>query len=823
MALNAVRGRSAGAVLPFICVLVASFFATGAAEYRKPIPADNVNGVYTYRRNTSCASIGTGAPDTATAPCCGEDIHTIKIASDVQFINASSFSWCASVTSVDFANASSLLAIGSDAFAGTNIAVIDLSGATALKYLGRWSLKDIVKINKLVLPPNLGSRKDNDDVNTWGGGSDCSLVDELQGICSLCEKHGPLCPAAGCTTCGTPIHKQAMVGSPIEPHQVDLNGYDCRRPSSVSGFVDGLLAFGTFACPYIYTSAVTCGGSCENCGGSSKECCTGRDAIVIDESVISIIKYAFTGCSKVRSISFHRATNLQTMVMGAFSNLDWDGNVTKDLMHIDMSFAINLTEIGKGAFSQTRSKKPFAVKLTLPPNLATLATLAFNEMFIDGDASMVDWNGHDCAVLCQNVAGSVAGTGRHIDFPFDFHCPYTYTPNTTCTNDGGTSEYNCCRYPQLGDQPFGKNSPGLTATGPLPPTVLLIQRDVLHIKPSAFSACAGITKVIFEKGSQLQTIGDRSFEKLLKLNAVDLSEASQLTTIGSKAFHLTGTNDGAEAMELTLVDSLNFVAHDAFAVFSKQDIAPIIKWNGVICNLVFENTSSYMTPSVSNPPLPGLPMRCPDQTCTKNFLEGTCVVTSSAGCTVSAEDTCCAGNATTVVIGPTPIQVKPSFLGGSACNGVTKVIFRWAAKLVRIRDFAFTGTAITSVDMSGAPVLAQIDESAFAIPTLMSVVLASGKSFSILEGDAFTGSKLLHPSQFVWNGADCSEMSMPRGGANPFMFACPPQTVSASSPVLAPRRDARFISQPNLPSSPSATAVQRNEHGGHVRPAQSQI
>ena len=821
MALKAVRGRSAGAALPFICVLVASFFATGAAEYRPPIQADNVNGVYTYRRNTLCASIGTGAPDTATAPCCGEDIHTIKIASDVQFINASSFSWCASVTSVNFANASSLLAIGSDAFAGTNIEVIDLSGATALKYLGRWSLKDIVKINKLVLPPNLGSRKDNDYVNTWGE-SNCSLVDELQGICTLCETRGPLCPAEDCKTCGTPIHKQAMVGSPIEPHQVDLNGYDCRRPSSVSGlfpFVDGLLAFGTFACPYIYTSAVTC---CGVTPTTLTDCCTGRDAIVIDESVISIIEYAFTGCSKVRSISFHRATSLQTIDRFAFSNLDWDGNVTKDLMHIDMSFAINLTEIGKGAFSQSVSERPFAVKLTLPPNLATLENRAFKKMFIDDDASMVDWNGHDCAVLCQNLAGNVAGTGRRSSFPFDFHCPYTYTPNTTCMNDGGTSEYNCCRYPQLGDQPFG-NSSGLTATGPLPPTVLLIQRDVLHIKPSAFSACAGITKVIFEKGSQLQTIGDRSFEKLLNLNAVDLSEASQLTTIGSKAFHLTGTN-GAEAMELTLVDSLNFVAHDAFAVFSKQDIAPIIKWNGVICNLVFENTSSYMTPSVSsNPPLPGIPMRCPEQTCTKYFSEGTCVVTSSAGCTVSVEDTCCAGDATTVVIGPTLTEVFPSFLGVSACNGVTKVIFRWAEKLKRIRDFAFNGTAITSVDMSGALVLAQIDESAFAIPTLMSVVLASGKSFSFLEGDAFTGSKLLHPSQFVWNGADCSEMSMPRGGANPFMFACPPQTVSASSPVLAPRRDARFISQPNLPSSPSATAVQRNEHGGHVRPAQSRI
>ena len=818
MALKAVRGRSAGAALPFICVLVASFFATGAAEYRPPIQADNVNGVYTYRRNTLCASIGTGAPDTATAPCCGEDIHTIKIASDVQFINASSFSWCASVTSVNFANASSLLAIGSDAFAGTNIEVIDLSGATALKYLGRWSLKDIVKINKLVLPPNLGSRKDNDYVNTWGE-SNCSLVDELQGDCSMCEKDGPLCLATGCTTCGTPIHKQAMVGSPIEPHQVDLNGYDCRKPSSVSGFVDGLLAFGTFACPYIYTSAVTC---CENCGDPSKECCTGRDAIVIDESVISIIDYAFTGCSKVRSISFHRATNLQTIDRFAFSNLDWDGDVTKDLMHIDMSFAINLTEIGTGAFSQSVSERPFAVKLTLPPNLATLENRAFKKMFIDDDASMVDWNGHDCAVLCQNLAGSVAGTGRRSSFPFDFHCPYTYTPNTTCMNDGGTSEYNCCRYPQLGDQPFG-NSSGLTATGPLPPTVLLIQRDVLHIKPSAFSACAGITKVIFEKGSQLQTIGDRSFEKLLNLNAVDLSEASQLTTIGSKAFHLTGTNR-TEAMELTLVDSLNFVAHDAFAKFSKQDIAPMIKWNGVICNLVFENTSSYMTQSVpSNPSLPGIPMRCPDQTCKQNFLEGTCVFTSSATCTVSAEGSCCAGDATTVVIGPTRTDVKRSFLRVSACNGVTKVIFRWAEKLVRIRDFAFTGTAITSVDMSGAPVLAQIDESAFAIPTLMSVVLASGKLSSFLEGDAFTGSKLLHPSQFVWNGADCSEMSIPRGGANPFMFACPPQTVSASSPVLAPRRDARFISQPNLPSSPSATAVQRNEHGGHVRPAQSRI
>jgi hypothetical protein len=85
---------------------------------------------YTYNTLATCTY-----SNNLNTQCCGT-ATAIEIGSSVKTIPSKAFYGCSTVISVDFAGAGAVTSIGGDAFQGTSITSLDMSGLTNLTYIG---------------------------------------------------------------------------------------------------------------------------------------------------------------------------------------------------------------------------------------------------------------------------------------------------------------------------------------------------------------------------------------------------------------------------------------------------------------------------------------------------------------------------------------------------------------------------------------------------------------------------------------------------------------------------------------------------------------
>ena len=220
-------------------------------------------------------------------------------------------------------------------------------------------------------------------------------------------------------------------------------------------------------------------------------------------------------------------------------------------------------------------------------------------------------------------------------------------------------------------------------------TSIVIGNGVTSIGEYAFINCGNVTSVTFEASSQVATIGERAFNQCIKLSSITLP--ASLVSIGEYAFL---TCSIIETIDMSGCSNLTTIGTGAFAYCAKMASITI---------------PARVTTFGDNP-----------------FL----------GCNALTAINVDAGNANYASEGgimynktKTTIVMVPKAMGGAVVLPST---------ISSMANSAFSGTNITSIDMSACTSLTTIGNSAFATCTsLTSVTLRT--SVTVIGQQAFEG------------------------------------------------------------------------------------
>jgi hypothetical protein len=261
-------------------------------------------------------------------------------------------------------------------------------------------------------------------------------------------------------------------------------------------------------------------------------------SIDFGKSLVTIGKRAFDNCTVLEKITI--SDSVEVIGEGAF----WG---CAKLSVVDISENSSLTTIGREAFSRCEK----ITYIHLPKNLSTIGYLAFS----------------DCDSLYRIILDSENPT-------FNLNDGNIYSEDGTI---------------------FVLYAPGKKTTS------IKINKDVKRIESGAFYGCMNLTSVIFEEGSQLESIGEGAFYGVMftsisipstvkvieadaisycqALKTVTFGENSQLEIIGDRAF-----KDAYVLTNFTMPKSVVYIGESAFAwarIANLHYEGTVEEWNAI--------------------------------------------------------------------------------------------------------------------------------------------------------------------------------------------------------------------------------------------------
>ena len=252
--------------------------------------------------------------------------------------------------------------------------------------------------------------------------------------------------------------------------------------------------------------------------------CTSITKVTLGNQVTSIGGFAFRDCSNLATVIFEEGSQLESIETDAFDGCTGLTSIT---------IPANVTSIGNGAFLRCS-------------NLANV----YYEGTID-EWLEISFGGYDSNPLCNGanlyVNGDELVTEVSIDtatriknYVFEGCGSLTkVTIGSQVTSIGEYAFYYCSnlatvifeegsQLESLGKRAFN-GCTGLTS--------ITIPASVTSIGEDAFSSCSNLATVIFEEGSQLESIGKQAFVNCSSLSSITIP--ASVTSIGNLAFGYT--------------------------------------------------------------------------------------------------------------------------------------------------------------------------------------------------------------------------------------------------------------------------------------------
>lgn len=506
---------------------------------------------------------------------------------NLKSIGANAFDNCISIVSIDLPD--SLEIIGDQAFSGcTNLSTVDLG--TNLKQIGSSAFAS-TSITEIRLPDNLAAidagafagcplnsmyiPKSVNIINTDGEQSGapfykcnfdriyCGADEKQEGW----ETYWNLCY----NNSGSVKYYEVLYGVTrdefenysakdiIIPNtittitQEEIQKYPNMEtvyiPSSVTSI--GNDAF--YGCTNLRNIIFEDGSQLETIGERAFRDCTSLESIEIPDNVTSIGNYAFNGCGSLQEVVFGEASQLEIISDNMFENCT---NL------IEVKIPDSVTSIGNNAFKGCSNLK----MVYIPLSVKTIAVTTYTK---------APFYGVSTAKIYCAADKKQSGWGTYWNY-------YTSSNKLTTFFSASKDEY---------DEFSAKNivlSNTLTSVTqqeiqkyPAMETVY-IPNTVTSIETQAFDGCTNLTTVMFEEGSQLETIGEEAFRNCTSLESIvipdsvisidnyafrgctnladiTIEEGSRLETIGTGVFY---TCTSLESIELP--NSVTSIGNNAF-------------------------------------------------------------------------------------------------------------------------------------------------------------------------------------------------------------------------------------------------------------------
>ena len=266
-----------------------------------------------------------------------------------------------------------------------------------------------------------------------------------------------------------------------------------------------------------------------------KDCRSSIKTVVIRNGVTSIGKYAFNGCSSLKSVTFQEGSELTSIGERAFygtdlKSIEIPASVTSiggsafsgsSLGSVTFADGSRLESIGAWAFYNTG-----LTSIEIPASVTSIGERAFascsnlEAITVDGGNAVYD-SRNGCNAIIEKLSNTlIAG------------CKNTTIP------DGVTSIRNYAFYGCTGltsiEIPAGVTSIGERAFYTTDLTSIEIPASVTSIGKYAFSECTNLESVTFAEGSQLESIGNYAFQNCSNLTSIIIP--ASVTSIGSYVF-----------------------------------------------------------------------------------------------------------------------------------------------------------------------------------------------------------------------------------------------------------------------------------------------
>ena len=458
--------------------------------------------------------------------------------------------------------------------------------------------------------------------------------------------------------------------------------------------------------------------------------------VTIPNSVETMGDRAFSNCSKLSVVTFEEGSKLTALNSHVFSSTA--------LTSIDIPHGI--TTIGSNAFSACSALE----SVTIPNTVKTVRQDAFNT----------------CSALASiEIPNSVTSIGNYAFFGCSALENIIISENITSLNHGVFS--NCSKL-----------------------NTVTIPKNVEWMG-SVFTGCTGITTVIFESNSKLQTLSVESttstegykkgtFDECSSLKNIILPNS--LTHIGEEAFH--------KCSSLSYIDIPDNVTHIGAYAFARTALVDIEIPSGVISlgNYVFSYNSKLKNVVIPNT-VTSIP-RCAFQSCTS--LTNINIPNSVTSIGESAFKSC-----TSLTNIDIPNSVTS--IGGTAfesCTSLESIDIPNSVTLIGVGAFRYC-SKLESVYIANG--VKTIEAQAFAkCIALKDVTLPS--SLTKLGNEAFNGCGLIERFR-------CFAMTPPSSNANIFTALTDVMQIQVLESALAtyqattPWKNYTLLAFPDLGSS----------------------
>ena len=505
-------------------------------------------------------------------------LTSITIPASVEFIGHLAFADCKGLTTVKFDNGSSLNQIGHNGYDKDNL----FYGSSPLSsFSGPQSVLDLFGVE-------VGTGK------TVGG------------------KQGVTVKFADTTIAGSGVLTQAIVYSAIND----------------GSYVDGVIISGfssiaddAFELSKNISGIIRIPASVTVIGENSFDACTKLTSVIFESGsqLVTIGRNAFASCSLLNSVNFNDLNQLKTIGDDAFSLTSIGRSITSSLtlpssLESIGSGAFNtcngltsvnfydlnqLTTIGDNAFRLTSLSGSF----TMPASLTSIGNYAFAYCYYMSTVtfeydSQIATLGNDsfkssglatftAPITLLDSIGITAGWRRTVGGKDRVEVFEAVRPRITISGSGVLTKAKVQAAIQDGSTALDVIVTGFTSIGSYAFQVSLLSGSITlpasltSIGEGAFDGCTSLTSVVFESGSQLETIyygafqssgltsltlpaslitiWSHVFNNSSSLSSVIFESGSNLVTIGDNAFKGTGLSG-----QMTLPASVTSIGNEAF-------------------------------------------------------------------------------------------------------------------------------------------------------------------------------------------------------------------------------------------------------------------
>ena len=516
--------------------------------------------------NTLIASCGTTIPSgvviiASYASSGNKNLTSITIPATVQEIQSYAFNSCTNLTEILFESNSQLQTIGEQAFASCS-KLTSIALPASVTSIGSNAFNGCLSLQSIEMQNN------GNEIYSCPQGSNI-IIERATGNFIVVCKNSTIPQGT------TAIPNYAFQSSAITSISI---------PNTV-------LSIGNYA---FHNSALT--------------------SITIPASVTSIGESAFESCSSLTEVIFESGSQLQSIGQNAFA---YDSAITSI-----SAIPSSVTTIGSYAFRNTNNLH--SITFELNSSLTQISDNAFTYCYgltafevPYGVTSIGNYAFQDCSNL-QTITipstvtsiSSTAFSGCNSLTTIDCSNNSYYSFENGCLVEKSTKTLmlaigNDFVVPQdiliIGDYCFSNKS---FSTFTIPETVttigsyafascsslvsITIPLSVTTISDRAFSSCGNLQSIIFEAGSQLQSIGSYAFYYCnnLQNTATLFSNCTMLQSIGEWAFMLCYISD------ITIPGSVTGMGDNIFWPASRPNACVVIVDSTTVYNATFDDTDA---------------------------------------------------------------------------------------------------------------------------------------------------------------------------------------------------------------------------------------